>query len=173
MARGQHSSVTGDRESCRDHRPRRMEWVGWGFCSPAGGSPGHGLESKLPLQRDTHTPVPWERGTLSKHNCQMWFFLLSSWAWSISPFSNRYQQLSPTNSSSLCLQPLALPRMCSGSCRNDPGHNAHFLPPAGLKQSEPWPRAQDRGAGSNPPSGLNAAPGQLSKKPTLKALSGC
>lgn len=59
---------------------------GLGVLLSAGGSPGHELESKLSLQRDTHTPAPWERGTLSKHNCQTCFFLLSSWAWSISPF---------------------------------------------------------------------------------------
>lgn len=50
---------------------------------PAG---GHRLESKLSLQRDTHIPAP---RVLCKHNCQTWFLLLSSWAWAISPFSNR------------------------------------------------------------------------------------
>lgn len=65
------------------------------------------------------------------------------------------------NQHSPCLQPLAVPRTCSSSCQNDPGHNAHFLPPAGLKQSKPRPACQDRSAGSNPPTGLSTAPGQL------------
>lgn len=61
----------------------------------AGGFTGHRLESKLSFQRDTRIPAPRARATLCKHhNCQTRFLLLSSWACSISPFSNRYQLLS-------------------------------------------------------------------------------
>lgn len=130
-AQGQHGSVPRDRDSCRAHRARGMGCVGWWFCSPAGGSTGHNVESKLSLQRDTHSPAPWESGLLGKHhNCQTWFFLLYSWACSISPFSNRYQQLS---------QKVTLPCACSHWLCPDlsPGHNAHFLPRAGLEQSKP------------------------------------